>query len=114
MILEGVSERRHARQTNSMLDLPERITFQVVLNPISSQLWRLLIKAFRYRGCRRSPLRRTMADCTVLCEKMNSLEEILVCQLYRILLLRGFATQCRIYRSMGHPGLQPAGFCIGI
>ena len=33
---EGGSERRHARQTNAMLDLPERSAFRVVLNPIGS------------------------------------------------------------------------------
>ena len=48
-VAEGVPERRHARQTNTVLDLPERNTFRVVLNPIGRQLRWLLIKAFRYR-----------------------------------------------------------------
>lgn len=49
LVAEGVRERRHARQTNAVLDLPERNAFWVVLHPVSRHLRGLLIKAFRYR-----------------------------------------------------------------
>src|ERR1700687_3205587 len=78
LVAERVAERRHARQTNTVLDLPERNTFWVVLNPIDSQLRWLLIEAFRYRCCRRSALRGTMTNRAVLREKVNSVEEILL------------------------------------
>ena len=48
-VAEGVRERRHTSQTDTMLDPPERNSFRVVLDPIGRQLRRLLIKAFRYR-----------------------------------------------------------------
>lgn len=44
LIAERVPERRHARQTNTMLDLSERVAFRVALYPIGRQLRRLLIK----------------------------------------------------------------------
>ena len=37
LVAQRSPERRHARQTNTVLDLPKRNTFRIVLNPFGRQ-----------------------------------------------------------------------------
>src|SRR5208282_1702069 len=95
-------------QPNPVLDLPKGNTFRVVLDPIGRQLRWPLIQAFGDGRWRRGALRGAVAYRTILSEKTNPADEILLGQLDRIFALRGLAAKRRIERCVRHPGFQPA------